>query len=114
MTIPYLGVEVEGSKNVIIAIEAQAINARNLAISVVIIQHQDEECCATTGHEAAEAVPNLHRTAQVTIRCSSIAAAMQLRATLEGTHRQDGQLLYNSILVRLCVLLAFCTMGIER
>lgn len=38
---PYLGVEVKGSKNIVVPIETQAINARYLTVSIVIIKHKD-------------------------------------------------------------------------
>ena len=43
---PYLRVEVKGSKDIVVSKEAQAINARHLTISVVIIQHKDVQRCA--------------------------------------------------------------------
>ena len=58
----YLGIEVKSPKNVVVTVEAQAINARHLAISIVIIQHKDEQRRAAGRHQAAETVPNLHNT----------------------------------------------------
>lgn len=43
---PYLGVEVKGSKNIVVTVETQAINARHLAVSVIVIKHKDVQRCA--------------------------------------------------------------------
>ena len=43
---PYLGVKVKGSKNIVVPVETQAVDAGNLTVSIVIIKHKDEQRCA--------------------------------------------------------------------
>jgi len=54
-----LWVEVKCAKDKVVAIEAKSVNARDLAVTVIVPQHQYEQRCTAQREQTAQAVPNL-------------------------------------------------------